>query len=569
MYIDYVPNRNSKPAILLRESRREGKKVSKRTLANLSNWPQDKIEAFDRLLKGEKLVSANSLLKIERSIPHGHVMAVLHTARKLGIETLLSAGTCRERDLVLAMLAERVIRPCSKLATTRLWHTTTLAEEIRVCDATEDDLYGAMDWLLARQPRIEKKLAARHLSEGCLVLYDVTSSYYEGHTCPLAQFGHDRDGKRGRPIIVFGVLCDEVGRPVAVDVYPGNTGDPTTVVDQVQKLQDRFGLQHVVVVGDRGMLTQTQIERLKSHPGLGWISALRSTAIRKLVVNNHLQMSLFDQKNLAEIRSDDFPGERLIACYNPLLAVKRRRKRDDLLAATEKELSKIAAQVARRTRNPLSKTEIAQKVGRVINRKKVAKHFTVKIDDGSFSFSRKTESILRQQNLDGIYVIRTGEPAERISAEDAVRNYKSLQQVERAFRSLKGVDLLVRPIHHRTADHVRAHIFLCMLAYYIEWQMRKDLAPVLFDDEELDQMRRTRDPVSPVRSSSKTRKKKNIRVTVGGLAVHSFQTLLAELATLCRNYMRITSDPTGEGFHQFTEPTPLQKRAFELLGCVQ
>jgi transposase len=496
-------------------------------------------------------------------------MAVLHTARKLGIETLLSVGKCRERDLVLAMLAERVIRPCSKLATTRLWHTTTLAEEIRVCDATEDDLYGAMDWLLARQPRIEKKLAARHLSEGCLVLYDVTSSYYEGHTCPLAQFGHDRDGKRGRPIIVFGVLCDEVGRPVAVDVYPGNTGDPTTVVDQVQKLQDRFGLQHVVVVGDRGMLTQTQIERLKSHPGLGWISALRSTAIRKLVVNNHLQMSLFDQKNLAEIRSDDFPGERLIACYNPLLAEQRRRKRDALLAATEKELSKIAAQVARRTRNPLSKTEIAQKVGRVINRKKVAKHFTVKIDDGSFSFSRKTESILREQNLDGIYVIRTGEPVERISAEDAVRNYKSLQQVERAFRSLKGIDLLVRPIHHRTADHVRAHIFLCMLAYYIEWQMRKDLAPVLFDDEELDQMRRTRDPVSPARSSSKARKKKNIRVTLGGLAVHSFQTLLAELATLCRNYMRMTSDPTGEGFHQFTEPTPLQKRAFELLGCVQ
>ena len=388
------------------------------------------------------------------------------------------------------------------------------------------------------------------------MLYDVTSSYYEGHTCQLAQFGHDRDGKRGRPIIVFGVLCDEVGRPVAVDVYLGNTGDPTTVVDQVQKLQDRFGLQHVVVVGDRGMLTQTQIERLKSHPGLGWISALRLTAIRKLVVNNHLQMSFFDQENLAEIRSDDFPGERLIACYNPLLAEQRRRKRDDLLAATEKELSKIAAQVARRTRNPLSKTEIAQKVGRVINRKKVAKHFSVEIDDGSFSFSRKTESILREQNLDGIYVIRTGEPVERISAEDAVRNYKSLQQVERAFRSLKGIDLLVRPIHHRTADHVRAHIFLCMLAYYIEWQMRKDLAPVLFDDEQLDQMRRTRDPVSPVRSSSKTRKKKNIRVTMGGLAIHSFQTLLAELATLCRNYMRMTSDPTGEGCHQFTEPTP-------------
>jgi transposase len=466
------------------------------------------------------------------------------------------------------MIAERLIHPCSKLATTRLWHMTTLAEELGVADADEDDLYEAMDWLLARQQRIEKKLAARHLSEGSLVLYDVTSSYYEGHCCPLARFGHDRDGKKGRPIIVYGLMTDAEGRPVTVEVYPGDTGDPSTVPEQAEKLRKRFGLNHLVLVGDRGMLTQTQIEKLKEYPGLGWISALRSHAIRALVENGHLQMSLFDQKDLAEIHSPDFPSERLVACFNPLLAEERQRKRQELLAATEKELQRIAKAVARRTRTPLGKEEIGKKVGRVINRFKVGKHFTVTIAEGTFSFVRNEMLIHREEALDGIYVIRTSESAERLSAEDTVRNYKNLTQVERAFRSLKGIDLLVRPIWHHTEDHVRAHIFICMLAYYVEWHMRKALAPVLFDDEELDEGRKKRDPVKPAKGSASAQKKKTSRLTAEGLAVQSFDTLLKEFATRCRNRCQIKSGPKGSIFYQLTEMTPLQKKAFQLLGLI-
>lgn len=565
MYIDRVPNRNSRPAILLREAWREGNKIRKRTIANLTNWPQEKIEALGRVLKGETMVGRDDTFVIERSIPHGHVEAVLGTIKKIGLDGLISSKRCGERDLVVAMIAERLLLPCSKLATTRLWHTTTLAEELGVADADEDDMYEAMDWLLSRQGRIEKKLAARHLSEGSLVLYDVTSSYYEGRTCPLAYFGHNRDGKRGKLIIVYGVLTDEVGRPVAVEVYPGNTSDPTTVSDQVEKLRRRFGLGRVVLVGDRGMLTQTQIHKLKEYPGLGWISALRSGAIRGLVDGGRLQLSLFDEKNLAEINSPEFPGERLVACYNPILAEERRRKREDLLGATEKELEKIARQVARRTKKPLDKAEIGKKVGKVINRFKVGKHFKVMIQDGAFSFTRKKESIGREEELDGIYVIRTSESAERISAEDVVRSYKKLEQLERAIRCMKGVDLLVRPIYHRTEDHVRAHIFLCVLAYYVEWHMRKALAPLLFDDEDLDEHRKRRDPVKSPKPSASAKRKKTIHLTADGLKIHSFQTLLAELATRCRNRCRIKSDQTAPTFYQLTEPTPLQKRTFELL----
>lgn len=565
MYIDRVPNRNSRPAILLREAWREGNKIRKRTIANLTNWPQEKIEALGRVLKGETMVGRDEAFVIERSIPHGHVEAVLGTIKKIGLDGLISSKRCGERDLVVAMIAERLLLPCSKLATTRLWHTTTLAEELGVADADEDDMYEAMDWLLSRQGRIEKKLAARHLSEGSLVLYDVTSSYYEGRTCPLAYFGHNRDGKRGKLIIVYGVLTDEVGRPVAVEVYPGNTSDPTTVSDQVEKLRRRFGLGRVVLVGDRGMLTQTQIHKLKEYPGLGWISALRSGAIRGLVDGGRLQLSLFDEKNLAEINSPEFPGERLVACYNPILAEERRRKREDLLGATEKELEKIARQVARRTKKPLDKAEIGKKVGKVINRFKVGKHFKVMIQDGAFSFTRKKESIGREEELDGIYVIRTSESAERISAEDVVRSYKKLEQLERAIRCMKGVDLLVRPIYHRTEDHVRAHIFLCVLAYYVEWHMRKALAPLLFDDEDLDEHRKRRDPVKSPKPSASAKRKKTIHLTADGLKIHSFQTLLAELATRCRNRCRIKSDQTAPTFYQLTEPTPLQKRTFELL----
>jgi len=460
MYIEQVPNRNSRPAILLREGWREGKKTYKRTIANLTYWPEAKIDALRLLLKGEPMVSAREAFVVERTVPHGHVEAVLGTIKRLGLDSIIFSKRCRRRDLVIAMIAERLIHPCSKLATTRFWHTTTLAEELNVSNADEDDLYDAMDWLLVRQGRIEKKLAARHLLEESLVLYDVTSSYYEGRTCPLARFGHNRDRKKGKLIIVYGLLTDRAGRPVAVTVYHGNTGDPSTVPDQVKKLRKRFGLCSVVLVGDRGMLTQTQIDKLKDYPGLGWISALRSRAIRKLVNGGNLQMSLFDEKNLAEIHAPEFSGERLVACYNPLLAEERRKKRGSLLAATEKVLEKIATEVARRTKTPLDKAEIGKKVGKVINRYKVGKHFEIAIDDGAFSFSRKEESIRRESDLDGIYVIRTSEPAERISAEDTVGTYKRLEQVESAFRCMKGIDLLVRPIYHRTEDHVRAHIFL-------------------------------------------------------------------------------------------------------------
>ena len=566
MFIDIIPNRNSRPSVLLREAWREGEKVRKRTVANLTGWPNEKVEALRRVLKNEPLMAPEEAFAIEQSLPHGQVEAVLGTIRKLGLERLISSTVCRERDLVVAMVAERLIHPCSKLATTRLWHSTTLAEELGVSDADEDDLYEAMDWLLGRQDGIEKKLAARHLSEEWLVLYDMTSSYYEGRSCPLAQFGHDRDGQKGRPIIVYGLLTDGAGRPVAVEVYSGNTGDPSTVSDQAEKLRHRFGLSHLVLVGDRGMLTRTQIEKLRAYPGLGWISALRSAGIRDLVESGSLQMSLFDQTDLAEIRSPEFPSERLVACFNPLLAEERKRKRQALLEATEKELERISKEVARRTQKPLGKDEIGKKVGKVIDRFKVGKHFTVTIGENRFSFVRNEDKIGREEALDGIYVIRTSEPAERLSAEDVVRSYKNLTQVERAFRSLKGIDLLVRPIWHHTEEHVRAHIFLCMLAYYVEWQMRKALAPLLFDDEELDGNRKKRDPVKPAQPSASAKKKKSLRLTSEGLIVQSFDTLLMELGTRCRNRCRIKSDPKGPTFYQLTEKSPLQERAFQLLG---
>ena len=565
MYIERIPNRNSPPAILLREAWREDGKIRKRTIANLSDWSEPKIEAFRRLLRDEPAVSAHDAFRIESSLPHGHVEAILGTIRKLGLDTLIASKRSRPRDLVLAMITERLLHPCSKLATTRLWPMTTLAEELSVGDADVDELYGAMDWLLARQPQIEKKLADRHLREGALVLYDVSSSYYEGRTCPLAQFGHDRDGQKGLPIVVYGVMTDHQGRPLAVDVYAGNTGDPTTVADQVDKLAKRFKLSRVVLVGDRGMLTQTQIEKLQQRPGLGWISALRSSGIRKLLGSGALQQSLFDQKNLAEITSSDYPGERLIACFNPLLAEQRRRKRDELIEATEKELLKIVQQVKRRTRTPMGKAEIALKVGRVIHRFKMAKHFQWTIEDGVFTWARSTDSISEETQLDGIYVIRTSEAQNRFSAEDTVRHYKSLAQVERAFRCFKGIDLRVRPIHHRIEDRVRAHIFLCMLAYYIEWHMRSALAPILFADEELDQDRKHRDPVAPAKPSSSAKTKKASRITADGLPVHSFDTLLQALATRSRHICKIRPDKSGSSFRQLTQLTPLQHRVFELL----
>jgi transposase len=551
---------------LLRRTFRVGSQVKHETLGNISHLPPDLIDLIRRSLGGEKFLPASQAFLVERNLPHGHVQAVLGSMYRLGLDTLLSSKPSRQRDLVLAMIAERLVYPCSKLATTRLWHITTLAEELHVTEATENDLYQALDWLLARQAHIEKKLAQRHLHDGSLVLYDVSSSYYEGHTCPLARLGHNRDGKRGLPIIVYGLLTDSEGRPVAVNVYPGNTGDPTTVPDQVEKLRQRFGLSRVVLVGDRGMLTEAQIGKLRQHPGLGWISALRGPAIRELVESGNLQLSLFDEMNLAEISSPDYPGERLVACFNPLLADERRRKRGELIQATEKDLGKIAAQVKRRTRTPLGEAEIALKAGKVVNRYKVAKYFVLSIADGVFGWTRREEPIRRDSELDGVYVVRTSEPKRLCSAEDTVRRYKSLAQVERAFRSLKGMDLRIRPIHHHTEDHVRAHILLCMLAFYVEWHMRRDLAPLLFQDEELSQNRARRDPVAPAECSASAQAKKMDRVTADGFPVHSFDTLLRELATRCRNTCRIPSEASGATFQQLTEATPLQARALQLLS---
>jgi len=565
MYIETIPNRNSRPAVLLREGKREGKRVVKKTLLNLTNWPTNVVEGLRRLLAGETLANVDDVFSIVESRPHGHVEAILGTIRKLGLERLIAFEHSRKRDLVVAMIVARLIDPCSKLAATRQWHSTSLAREMQVEDADEDELYDALDWLLARQKQIEKKLGRRHLSEGATVMYDVSSSYYEGHTCPLARRGRDRD-KKGLPIIVYGVMTDVDGRPVAVDVYPGDTGDPTTVPDQVEKLRKNFGLEHVVLIGDRGMLTQTKIDHLKKYPSLGWISALRSDAISALVKAGDLQLSLFDEQNLAEITSPEFPGERLVVCYNPLLCDERRRKREELLEATDTALARIAREVARRTKKPLPEREIALKVGRVVNRYKMAKHYCLEIENNRFEFSRNAKSIEEERALDGIYVIRTSEPKKRVSAPDVVRHYKNLSRVERAFRTLKGVDLRVRPIFHRTEPHVRAHIFLCLLAYYVEWHMRRALAPLLFDDEEIDAQRWLRDPVAPAEPSLSARRKKHRPRTRDGFAVHSFHTLLEALADRCHNRCRTKTERTQYDFYRATDPSPLQSRAFELLG---
>jgi transposase len=551
---------------LLRRSYREGGQVKHRTLANLSHLPEPLIDLIRRSLQGEAFVPARQAFRITRSLPHGHVHAVLGALRALGVDTVLAARPCRQRNLVVALIAERLLFPSSKLAATRHWRSTTLADELAVADASATEVYRALDWLVKRQPAIEKQLAGRHLTEQSLVLYDVSSSFYYGRTWPLAHHGYDRDGKKGRPIIVYGLLTNAEGRPVAIEVYPGNTADPTTVPDQVEKLRDRFGLSRVVLAGDRGMLTATQIDTLRRYPGLGWISALRSEAIRALIEEGRLQASAFAGVNLAEITSPDFPGERLVACYNALLAEERRRKRNELLQQTEGQLTRLAQYVARRTRQPLTQAEIALRAGKRINRYKMAKHFRLTITDGHFAWARREESIRREEQLDGIYVIRTSEPRRRLSAADSVRSYKRLASVEQAFRSLKGIDLMVRPIYHRVEPRVRAHVFLCMLAYYVEWHMRRCWAPLLFEDEELEQARGERDPVAKAESSEAVEVKKRMHLTESGLEVHSFRTLLAELGSQTRNTCAVTGDESGASFQQVSEPTPLQAEAIRLLG---
>jgi transposase len=571
MYVAVVPNRKSPPAILLRESFRENGKVHNRTLANISRWPPAQIAALREVLKGATAVSSGESFQILRSLPHGHVAAVTGALRQLGLEAIIDRRWSRARDLAVAMIAARILDPCSKLATARALHPDTLSSSLSVHldlgAVDEDELYRAMDWLLERQPAIEAALAKRHLAEGGLVLYDLTSAYFEGRHCELARLGHSRDDKGGKLQIVFGLLTNATGCPVAVEVWEGNMADPKTVPAQVQKLRQRFGLKRLVLVGDRGMITSARIrEDFSADSGIGWITALRATSIQKLASEGALQLSLFDTADLAEIAHPDYPGERLIVCFNPILAEERARKREDLLLATEKELEKIAAATQREKRPLRGRHAIGLRAGRVLGRFKMGKHYQIHIEDDGFRYTRKAENIEREKKLDGIYVIRTNVPADSMPAPDVVRSYKQLSGVERAFRSLKTVDLHVRPIHHRLADRVRAHVLLCMLAYYVEWHMRDKLAPLLFDDHDrAGAQLRSDSVVKPARRSAAAERKALTKQTADGKPVHSFQSLLADLATLTINRIQ-PANQIVPPFEKLATPTPLQELAFALLG---
>jgi transposase len=576
MYIEAVPNRNSPPAILLRETYRQNGKFCKRTLCNLSHWPTAHVEGLRGVLKGGTVIPAErDAFTVIRSLPHGHVAAAVGIARKIGLDGILGPDGNRCRDLVLAMLISRILDPGSKLATSRALSPATasssLGETLGLGDVDDDELYAALDWLLVRQPAIEAIFAKRHLTNGMLVLYDVSSSYMEGRCCPLAKRGYSRDGRRGTLQIVYGLLCASDGCPVAIEVFDGNTGDPKTLAPQIEKLKQRFHLDRVVLVGDRGMITDARITEDIKTAGLDWISALRAPAIKELLNGGALQLSLFDTRDMASITSPDFPGERLIVCRNPDLAAERTRKREDLLAATEKDLARIKAAVERK-RNPLrGSTEIALKVGEVLNTHKMKKHFDLEITDATFSFVRKSAEIAAEAATDGIYVVRTSLAEDMLGDADTVRSYKSLSLVERGFRCIKTVDLHVRPVYHWLEDRVRAHVFLCMLAYYLEWHMRQKLAPMLFDDtdkEAAEAQRRT--VVAQAQRSKAAVKKQTTGLTEDGLPVHSFQSLLADLATLARNTITTAITPHYP-ITMLTRPTPVQQKAFDLLGikCAQ
>jgi Transposase DDE domain len=570
MYVARVPNRGSPPAVLLRESYREAGKVKNRTLANLTGWPEAKVDALSAVLKGgQPPAVAAGAFEITRSLPHGHVAAVLGTLRALGLEELIDQVRSRNRDLVTAMIAAQVITPESKLAIARGLRAETaansLGEVLGVGSCDEDDLYAAMDWLAARQRQVEDGLAARHLAGATLVLYDVSSAAFEGRTCPLGAIGHPKDGVHGRLQIVYGLLCSAEGVPVAIEVFAGNTGDPVTVASQVDKLRHRFGVTRVVLAGDRGMLTAARLREDVGPAGLDWITALRAPQVKALVRDGALQLSLFDQMDLAEIASPDFPGERLVACHNPYLAAERARKREELLAATEKDLDKITA-ATRRARQPLRGTDkIAVRADRVLRRRKVAKHFTVDIGDDRFSHARNHDSITAEAALDGIYVLRTSVPQDGLQASQVVASYKALAHVERAFRVF-NTDLDIRPIRHRTEQRVRAHVFLRMLSYYITWHMQARLAPMLFtdDDKHAAEAART-SPVAPATRSPRALAKAATKRTAGNLPVHSFSSMLADLATICLNHIQ-PADPALPGFRLVTTPTPIQRRALDLLA---
>ena len=568
MYIAIVPNRSSPPAILLREGYREGGKVKNRTLANLSSLSMDQVEAIRAVLRGERLRPIGEIFEVTASAHHGHIQAVRSAMGRLGFDRLIASRPSRERDRVCAMVVARVVAPHTKLATTRWWQTTTLCEDMGVSKASEDDLYAAMDWLIERQEAIEQKLAKRHLMPGGLVLYDLTSSYFEGTTCPLARLGHNRDGKKNKLQVNYGLTTDRRGCPVAVSVFEGNTADSATLAGQVKKLHEDFGIEKLVLVGDRGMISQRSIdEELSGIDGLAWITALRSERIRTLVEGGGLQLGLFDERNLFELSHEDYPGERLIACRNAELKKLRAHKREALLEATAKELEKVRAMVARGILR--GRDKIGVRVGKVVNKYKVAKHFTLEIEDDRFAFARREDQIAAEAALDGIYVIRTSLPAEQMSADDTVRSYKALADVERAFRSLKTIDLKVRPIHHRLADRVRSHIFLCMLAYYVEWHMREAWRPLLFADED-QEAKRTRDPVAPAKRSSRAQEKALTRRLSDGSPVHSFRTLLEHLATIVRNTCRTPgAKATTSTFQVVTTPSPSQRRALELIDTIR
>ncbi len=555
---------------LLRRTFRQDGKVKHETLGNLSHLPLPIITLVRRALKGENFVTPEEAFTCVRSLPHGHVAAVLGLLKRLDLHTLIARTASRIRDLVVAMVVARVIDPRSKLATARALNpdtaASTLGQMLELGAVSQHELYDAMDWLVDRQAGIEQRLAKRHLHENTLVLYDLTSSYFEGRCCPLAQRGHSRDNKSGTLQIVFGLLCTAEGCPVAVEVFEGATSDPKTVASQVAKLRQRFGLQRVVLVGDRGLLTAARIrEDLQGIDGLRWITALRGPTIRKLLQAGAVKPSLFDERDLAEIRSDEFPGERLVVCRNPLLAAERHRKRQELLAATEKVLEPIAA-ATRRSRNPLrGAAAIGLRVGKVLDRYKVAKHFITAITDDAFTFRRNDAQIADEEQLDGLYIVRTNVDANQFDAVETVRAYKDLSKVERAFRCFKSVDLKVRPIHHRREDRVRAHVLLCMLAYYVEWHMRRTLAPLLFDDHDPQAAAsQRRSIVEPAKRSPVAQAKAGRKRTDDDLPVHSFRTLLADLGTLTANTMQVTEGANSFTLH--TQPTPIQQRCFELLG---
>ena len=570
MYIESVPNRNSPPAILLRESYREDGKVRKRTLCNLSDWSTAHIEGLRGVLKGGTVIPADrEAFTITRSLPHGHIAAALGTAQKIGLDRILGPDGNRCRDLVLAMIVGRILDPASKLAAARALSpataTSSLGTVLGLGEVDEDELYTALDWLQERQAAIEAALAKRHLKNGTLVLYDVSSSYMEGRCCPIAQRGYSRDGRRGTLQIVYGLLCAPDGCPVAIQVFEGNTGDPMTLATQVKKLKQRFALDHVVLVGDRGMITQARLTEDIKAAGLDWITALRAPAIQELVKGGALQLSLFDQRDMAAITSPDFPDERLIVCRNPDLAAQRTRKRQELLAATERDLARIQAAVVRKRQPLRGAAQIALAVGAVIEQHKMRKHFDLAITDHSFGFARKTAEIAAEAATDGTYIMRPGLPTDVLDDAATVRSYKSLSQVERAFRCIKTVDLHVRPIYHWLADRVRAHVFLCMLAYYLEWHMRQKLAPMLFDDTEKQAAEAARaSVVAPAQRSEVAIRKQTTGFTPDGLPVHSFRTLLADLATLTRNTI-VTAIASALPLTVLARPTPVQRRAYELL----